>query len=124
MLKKRKFIYIYRYISCFIINSICFSPDILPNILQSHLEENHILVHIYDSDEIKKQDCKPTEEEHAIFQATLALRQLVLQSLKTNRKTLNIGGDHTMALGTVSAFLECFKDKEKMVILRLVQSRE
>ncbi len=122
MLKKRKFIYI--YISCFIINSICFSPDILPNILQSHLEQNHTLVHIYDSDEIKKQDSKPTEEEHAIFQANLALRQLVLQSLKTNRKTLNIGGDHTMGLGTVSAFLECFKDKEKMVILRLVQSRE
>jgi arginase len=36
--------------------------------------------------------------------------------LKTNTKTLNIGGDHTMGLGTISAFLECFQDKEKMII--------
>jgi arginase len=75
-----------------------------------------MLVRTYVSNEIKKQDSKPSEDEHAIFQANLALRQLVLQSLKMNTKTLNIGGDHTMGMGTVSAFLECFADKEKIVI--------
>ena len=39
-----------------------------------------------------------------------------MQSLKTNTKTLNIGGDHTMGLGTVSAFLEYFVNKEKVII--------
>lgn len=39
-----------------------------------------------------------------------------MQSLIINTKTLNIGGDHTMGLGTVSAFLENFEDKEKLVI--------
>ena len=29
---------------------------------------------------------------------------------------MNIGGDHTMGMGTVSAFLECFADKGKMVL--------
>lgn len=29
---------------------------------------------------------------------------------------MNIGSDHTMGLGTVSAFLESFEDKEKIVI--------
>jgi arginase len=75
-----------------------------------------MIVHTYDSNEIKNQDFKSPEDENAIFQANLALRQLAIQSLKTNTKTLNIGGDHTMGLGTVSAFLECFADDEKMVI--------
>jgi arginase len=75
-----------------------------------------MLVHIYDSNEIRKLDSKPPEDEKAIFEVNLDLRQLVLQSLKMNTKTLNIGGDHTMALGTVSAFLECFEEKEKMII--------
>jgi len=100
----------------FNISSIFFSPDILPDALKSHLEQNHMSVHIYDCNQIRKEDTKPSEDEHAIFQANLVLRHHVLQSLKTNTKTLNIGGDHTMGLGTVSAFLECFADEEKIVI--------
>jgi len=75
-----------------------------------------MLVHTYESDKIKKDDCQPSEDAFAIFQANLTLRQLAIQSLQTNTKTLNIGGDHTMGLGTVSAFLECFEKMEKMVI--------
>lgn len=75
-----------------------------------------MLVHTYESDKIKKDDCQPSEDAFAIFQANLTLRQLAIQSLQTNTKTLNIGGDHTMGLGTVSAFLECFENMDKMVI--------
>ncbi|CAF1501917.1 unnamed protein product [Rotaria sordida] len=92
------------------------SPDILSDALQSYLDQNHVLSHIYDSNEIRKQDLKLSEDEYAIFQANLSLRHRVMQSLKTNTKTLNIGGDHTMGLGTVSAFLECFVNKEKVII--------
>ena len=73
-------------------------------------------MHTYDCNEIRKLDAKPSGDEKAIFQANLDLRQLALQSLKTNTKTLNIGGDHTMAFGTVSAFLEYFQEKEKILI--------
>jgi hypothetical protein len=64
-----------------------------------------MFVHIYDCNEIRKLDSKSSEDEKAIFEANLTLCQLVLQSLKTNAKTLNIDGDHTMALRTVSACL-------------------
>jgi arginase len=93
-----------------------FRGDILPGLLRSHLERTGNTVHIYDSEEIKYEDSKPSEDEEAIFKANLSLRQLVIESIMTNTKTLNIGGDHTMGMGTVSAFLECFEKSEKVVI--------
>lgn len=95
---------------------LIYSPDILANALQPYFEHNHICVQNYDSRKIQKEDKNCSEDEDAIFQANLELRRLVLESLKTNTKTLNIGGDHTMGLGTVSAFLEYFQDKDKVVI--------
>ena len=88
----------------------------MADLLRSHLEQKGDTVHIYDSMEIKHQDSKPLEDEDAIFKANLALRQHVIESIKTNAKTLNIGGDHTMGMGTVSAFLECFAESDKVVI--------
>jgi hypothetical protein len=93
-----------------------FRGDILPDLLRSHLEQAGNIVHIYDSEEIKRQDSKPSQDEEAIFKANLSLRQRVIESIMTNAKTLNIGGDHTMGMKTVSAFLECFAKSKKVVI--------
>lgn len=101
---------------CGLLFSFVLRPDFLPNVLENYLQEKSIALQIYDCSEIEQLDQKPSEDANAIFQANLLLRQHVLRSLKTNRKTLNIGGDHTMGLGTVSAFLECFAEKEKIVL--------
>ncbi len=77
-----------------------------------------MIVNIYDSNEIRKLDSKPPEDEKAIFEANLDLRQLVLQSLKMNTKTLNIGGDHTHGM-SLAFLLGLDKDESFIKITRI-----
>lgn len=65
---------------------------------------------------MRKKDSHSSDDEKDIFHSNLILRDLVVQSLQSNGKTLNRGGDHTMALGTVSAFVQFYSSKKIKVI--------
>lgn len=85
-------------------------PDILVPQVSSHIPNSESNVKTYDSPLIRQWNMKHggADKESLVFQANLELRRLVDQSLKENDKTLNIGGDHSMGFGTVSAFLQAF----------------
>ncbi|CAF3302323.1 unnamed protein product [Rotaria socialis] len=93
------------------------TPDCLLESISAIAQKESKSVRIYDSPKIrnlnKMQD--DSHKEKHVFEVNLALRELVLQSLRENDKTLNIGGDHSMGLGTVSAFLTAYP-KDSLVI--------
>ncbi|CAF1105724.1 unnamed protein product [Didymodactylos carnosus] len=92
------------------------TPDILSNILLPYIKENEYTVHLYNSAIIRKlDDCSASGNENAIFTANLQLRSMVKKSLDENNKTLIIGGDHTMGLGTVSGFLEKYPQQSFVI---------
>lgn len=72
---------------------------------------------IYDSPKIRNLNKlhSDSNKQNNVFQANLALRELVLRSLAENEKTLNIGGDHSMGLGTVSAFLAAYPTDSRVI---------
>lgn len=76
----------------------------------SHVPNAESNVKTYDSSLIRQLNKKNdgSDRESSVFQANIELRQLVCRSLDENKKTLNIGGDHSMGFGTVSAFLQTY----------------
>lgn len=74
-------------------------------------------IHIYDSPAIRQLNGNDenSNKEEKVFQANLDLRNSVYQSLKENKKTLNIGGDHSMGLGSVSAFLQAYPTNSRII---------
>jgi arginase len=74
-------------------------------------------VHIYDSPVIRQlnQQYVIHQNERSVFQANIELRAQVCRSLAENGKTLNIGGDHSMGFGTISAFLQTYPTESRVI---------
>lgn len=98
-------------------NFIRSSPDQLLDEVTRMINEKSLRSRLYDSSVIREcnREFEKTDKATLVFKANLALREAVSQSLKENRKTFNIGGDHSMGLGTVSAFLEMYPEDSRVV---------